>query len=150
MEKRAKVLENRVNGLKNEALAKKKAKDQRGTHYIYSCSLINHLPNLICIGALHAFKQAKMFEKELAKIDGMKTLLTQQKFMIESTSPYFIKLILPLSRQFLRQGCIRESGCRIKGCWVNEQKLGCGLVWRVEGQVRGTDGWYRREITVFY
>jgi hypothetical protein len=29
-------------------------------------------------------KQMKMFEKELAKIDGMKTLLEQQKFMIES------------------------------------------------------------------
>ena len=28
----------------------------------------------------------KMHEKELAKIDGMKTLLEQQKFMIESTT----------------------------------------------------------------
>jgi hypothetical protein len=29
-------------------------------------------------------KSMKMLEKELAKIDGMKTLLEQQRFMIES------------------------------------------------------------------
>ena len=31
-------------------------------------------------------KQMKMLEKELAQIDGMKTLLEQQRFMIESIS----------------------------------------------------------------
>ena len=56
-----------------EALQKRKSKDNRGKN-----SGINFL------GALHAMKQMKMLEKELAKIDGMKTLLEQQRFMIES------------------------------------------------------------------
>ena len=49
------MLENKVKDLKLMAVQKKKAKDNRG--------------------ALHALKQAKMYEKELAKVDGMKTLL---------------------------------------------------------------------------
>lgn len=36
-------------------------------------------------GALHAMKSMKMHEKELNKIDGMKILLEQQKFMLESS-----------------------------------------------------------------
>ncbi len=46
------------------------------------------------VGALHAMKQMKMLEREVAKIDGMKTLLEQQKFMIESSF-----LVLIISRQ---------------------------------------------------
>ncbi len=57
LEKRIKVLDNNVKDLKNEAVAKKRAKDQRG--------------------ALHALKKAKMKEKEVAKLDGMKILLEQ-------------------------------------------------------------------------
>ena len=38
-------------------------------------------------------KQMKMLEKEQAKIDGMKTLLEQQKFMIESKQ-YWYQLTL--------------------------------------------------------
>ena len=71
-EKRAKVLENKVNGLKVEALQKRKAKDNRGMYLLMNSDLIDFF-----IGALHAMKQMKMFEKELAKIDGMKTLLGQ-------------------------------------------------------------------------
>ena len=55
IEKREKVLENKIKSLKMEAITKKKAKDNRG--------------------AIHALKQSKMYEKELAKIDGMKTLM---------------------------------------------------------------------------
>ena len=52
-----------MNELKMEALRKKKAKDTRGN------------TNLINAGAVHAMKSMKMKEKELAKLDGMKTLL---------------------------------------------------------------------------
>ena len=48
--KRVNVLENRTGALKQEALAKRKAKDERG--------------------ALMALKKMKMFEKELQKLDG--------------------------------------------------------------------------------
>ena len=48
--KRVTVLENRTTALKQEALAKRKAKDERG--------------------ALMALKKMKMFEKELQKLDG--------------------------------------------------------------------------------
>jgi len=57
-------------------LQKRKNKDNRGNKFRILISTI--------IGALHAMKQMKMLEKELASIDGMKTLLEQQKFMIES------------------------------------------------------------------
>ena len=56
-----------------EALQKRKNKDNRGKN-----------SGIYFLGALHAMKQMKMLEKELAKIDGMKTLLEQQRFMIES------------------------------------------------------------------
>lgn len=65
LDKRIKVLENNVKDLKNEAVAKKRGKDQRG--------------------AIHALKQAKMKEKEVAKLDGMKILMDQQVMMIESS-----------------------------------------------------------------
>ena len=106
VDKRAKVLENKVRDLKTEALAKKKAKDQRGKlnsdififynfkSFQYNLSSFSDVSILFletyrdltcfCLGALHALKQSKMFEKELTKIDGMRTLLTQQKIMIES------------------------------------------------------------------
>ena len=65
-----------------------------------------------------------MFEKELAKIDGMKTLLTQQKFMIESKLTIsLIKQTNFYPRQFIRQGCIPEFGCRIQGGRADEQEL---------------------------
>ena len=65
VEKRVKVLENRTADYKATAIAKKKAKDNRG--------------------ALMAMKQMKMMEKELAKLDGQQVMLTEQKMMIEST-----------------------------------------------------------------
>merc|ERR1719329_1734101 len=65
VEKRIKVLENRTAEYKTTAIAKKKAKDNRG--------------------ALMAMKQMKMMEKELAKLDGQSVMLTEQKMMIEST-----------------------------------------------------------------
>jgi hypothetical protein len=74
VEKRAKVLENKVNALKMEAIQKRKGKDNRG---IQSFTLNSELLIMCSIGALHAMKQMKMLEKELGKIDGMKTLLEQ-------------------------------------------------------------------------
>ena len=65
VKKRITVLENRTADLKKEALAKRKAKDERG--------------------ALMALKKMKMFEKELQKLDGQSIMLEQQKMMIEST-----------------------------------------------------------------
>ena len=65
VKKRIVVLENRTGDLKKEALAKRKAKDERG--------------------ALMALKKMKMFEKELQKLDGQSIMLEQQKMMIEST-----------------------------------------------------------------
>ena len=66
IKKRINVLENRTKDLKQEALAKRKAKDERG--------------------ALMALKKMKMFEKELQKLDGQSIMLEQQKMMIESTN----------------------------------------------------------------
>ena len=66
VKKRINVLENRTTALKQEALAKRKAKDERG--------------------ALMALKKMKMFEKELQKLDGQCIMLEQQKMMIESTT----------------------------------------------------------------
>ena len=60
------VLENRTKALKQEALQKRKAKDERG--------------------ALMALKKMKMLEKELQKLDGQSIMLEQQKMMIESTN----------------------------------------------------------------
>ena len=82
-EKRAKVLEKKVNDLKMEALQSRKNKDNRGILLI----LIK-----LSIGALHAMKRMKMLEKELAQIDGMKTLLEQQRFMIESNKIIRLKI----------------------------------------------------------
>ena len=82
-DKRAKVLENKVNTLKMEALQKRKNKDNRGKN-----------SDIKFLGALHAMKQMKMLEKELAKIDGMKTLLEQQRFMIES-KPKMVIITFP-------------------------------------------------------
>jgi len=47
VDKRAKVLENKVNSLKQDALAKRKAKDNRG---------IQRILIIIFIGALHSMK----------------------------------------------------------------------------------------------
>ena len=66
IDKRGKILENKIKALKNEALTKKRNKDNRG--------------------AVHALKQSKMQEKEMGKLDGMKILLEQQKMAIESSS----------------------------------------------------------------
>ena len=63
--KRINVIENRVKDSKATALAKRKAKDERG--------------------ALNALRQMKMYEKELQKLDGQQAVLAQQKMMIEST-----------------------------------------------------------------
>ena len=63
--KRINVIENRVKESKATALAKRKAKDERG--------------------ALNALRQMKMYEKELQKLDGQQAVLSQQKMMIEST-----------------------------------------------------------------
>mmetsp|Transcript_44701 Transcript_44701/g.43309 ORF Transcript_44701/g.43309 Transcript_44701/m.43309 type:complete len:89 (+) Transcript_44701:85-351(+) len=60
---RSKVVENQVQELKHEAIKKKKSKDTRG--------------------ALHCMKTVKMKEKELTKLDGMRTLVEQQRIMIE-------------------------------------------------------------------
>lgn len=49
VEKRAVVLENRVKTLKSEALAKKKAKDNRGKTFLI-------ISDSICLGAIHAMK----------------------------------------------------------------------------------------------
>ena len=65
VQKRINVLENRVKETKAQALAKRKAKDERG--------------------ALNALRQMKMYEKELQKLDGQAAVLTQQQMMIEST-----------------------------------------------------------------
>ena len=63
--KRITVLESRVTEAKTTALAKRKAKDERG--------------------ALNALRQMKMYEKELKKLDGQAAVLSQQQMMIEST-----------------------------------------------------------------
>ena len=65
VQKRINVLEQRQADLKKDALAKRKAKDERG--------------------ALMALKKMKMFEKEVMKLEGQSIMLTQQKMMIEST-----------------------------------------------------------------
>ena len=65
VQKRINVLEQRQTDLKKDALAKRKAKDERG--------------------ALMALKKMKMFEKEVMKLEGQSIMLTQQKMMIEST-----------------------------------------------------------------
>ena len=57
IKKRINVLENRTKDLKQEALAKRKAKDERG--------------------ALMSLKKMKMFEKELQKLDGQSIMLEQ-------------------------------------------------------------------------
>ena len=57
IEKRIKVVENKSADAKKLALEKKKAGDQRG--------------------ALQALKQSKMYEKELAKLDGQQLMLEQ-------------------------------------------------------------------------
>ena len=63
--KRITVLEARVKDAKAQALAKRKAKDERG--------------------ALNCIRQMKMYEKELQKLDGQAAVLSQQQMMIEST-----------------------------------------------------------------
>ena len=65
IEKRIKDMENKVKDAKAQALAKKKAGDQRG--------------------AVMALKQMKMFEGELTKHDGQQIMLEQQKITIETT-----------------------------------------------------------------
>ena len=65
IEKRVKVMENKIKDAKATALAKKKAGDQRG--------------------AVMALKQMKMFEGELTKLDGQQIMLEQQKMTIQST-----------------------------------------------------------------
>ena len=52
------MLENRVNDAKQTALAKRKAKDERG--------------------ALNALRSMKMYEQELKKLDGQQAVLQQQ------------------------------------------------------------------------
>ena len=61
--KRIKIVENRRDDLKKEALTKNKAGDKRG--------------------ALMAMKKMKMSEKELHKLDGQSIMIEQQKMMIE-------------------------------------------------------------------
>ena len=58
-------MENKIKDAKAQALAKKKAGDQRG--------------------AVMALKQMKMFEGELTKLDGQQIMLEQQKMTIQST-----------------------------------------------------------------
>ena len=58
-------MENKIRDSKAQALAKKKAGDQRG--------------------AVMALKQMKMFEGELTKLDGQQIMLEQQKMTIQST-----------------------------------------------------------------
>ena len=65
IDKRIKVLEVKGEGLKQEALDKKRKKDTRG--------------------AVMALKKKKMYEKELAKLDGMKILMENEKMAIESS-----------------------------------------------------------------
>ena len=65
VKKRIIVVENKIKDLKQEALAKRKNKDERG--------------------ALMALKKMKMQEKEVQKLDGQSIMLEQQKMMIEST-----------------------------------------------------------------
>ena len=60
--KRIKVYENKIKDAKADALAKKKAGNQRG--------------------AILAMKQMKMFEGELTKLDGQQIMLEQQKITI--------------------------------------------------------------------
>ena len=64
--KRIKVLENRIKDAKATALAKKKSGDNRG--------------------ALLSMKQMKMYEGELTKLDGQMIMLEQQKMVIQSTA----------------------------------------------------------------
>ena len=70
--KRAQVLENRVNDLKKEALAQKKAGNQRG--------------------ALLKMKQIKSCQNEILKLDGQSLMLEQQRGMIESA--HFNKTVI--------------------------------------------------------
>ena len=65
IEKRVKVMENKIKDAKAQALAKKKAGDQRG--------------------AVMALKAMKMYEGELTKLDGQQIMLEQQKMTIQST-----------------------------------------------------------------
>ena len=58
-------MENKIKDSKAQALAKKKAGDQRG--------------------AVMALKNMKMFEGELTKLDGQQIMLEQQKMTIQST-----------------------------------------------------------------
>ena len=60
--KRIKVYENKIQDAKADALAKKKAGNQRG--------------------AILAMKQMKMYEGELTKLDGQQIMLEQQKMTI--------------------------------------------------------------------
>jgi chromosome segregation ATPase len=65
VQQRANVLEVRINDLKKEALAAKKAGNQRG--------------------ALLKMKQIKQYQGELVKLDGQLLMLEQQRGMIESS-----------------------------------------------------------------
>ena len=58
-------MENKIKDAKAQALAKKKAGDQRG--------------------AVMALKAMKMYEGELTKLDGQQIMLEQQKMTIQST-----------------------------------------------------------------
>ena len=66
VEKRIKVLEMKVDELKQMAITKNKAGDKRG--------------------ALMAMKNMKMYENELTKLDGQSMMLEQQKMMIQSAN----------------------------------------------------------------
>ena len=59
IEKRIKVMENRIKDAKAQAVNKKRAGDQRG--------------------AIMALKTLKMYEGELTKLDGQQIMLEQQK-----------------------------------------------------------------------
>ncbi len=64
-------------------------------------------------------KQYKMFERELAKIDGMKVLLEQQAFMIEST----LDNLRMVRHEFRWAGVFRVVR-GIKGGGADEQAAG--------------------------
>ena len=65
IEKRIKVMENKIKDAKASAVTKKRAGDQRG--------------------AIMAMKNMKMYEGELTKLDGQQIMLEQQKMTIIST-----------------------------------------------------------------
>ena len=66
IEKRVKVMETKIKDAKANALAKKKAGDQRG--------------------AMMALKQMKMYEGELTKLDGQQVMLNQQQMSLQSAN----------------------------------------------------------------